>query len=76
MMIAEPKATALRRRPATSSNLRVGQRVLLEAVGEDDSVGVAGQAGEAKHQASVGDLLAEFDRFRGSGGLSDRTLLG
>ena len=33
-------------------------------------------SGEAKHQASVGDLLAEFDKFRGSGGLSDRTLLG
>ena len=32
--------------------------------------------GEAKHPLSVGDLLAEFDKFRGSGGLSDRTLLG
>ena len=31
--------------------------------------------GEAKRMASVGDLLAEFEKFRGSGGLSDRTLL-
>ena len=69
------------RYPETVEDLvRDAVRVAGLPVDEETVTRTLGQlfelSGEAKHQASVGDLLAEFDKFRGSGGLSDRTLLG